>query len=380
LIELALSSQALPDASPIEKRDIELQRLDFAFKACLREKRYTDATKLALKAGGENAGDKRQKSVLQQNTDLVSSLLSSEKLEELVAQRAFSTSWMGGHYAYEASMLSGKSDLLGEARSKLRMAYEWLRNWSQLPEDRKDEERVSRKDIANLIWAVLNINGAKSCAVALRQWSPKSLSYEVGRFLAQRLIDQRRYKELDALSIAAGNNFYLVLAINQELREIHKFLPKSVVKRCYKLVNRIHLKLGNQLNISDHQEGLQAITKLVESAYIHSITDNQDLADLLTRYLPKTPPASLSSRYGTTANKSVLLWAYVLRGCLLNRSVELVDLASGEIKKELQSNKNSYSHIEGVRRFKDNIEALLPWYQLWGKVFVGSIAEHKYAQ
>lgn len=379
LIELALSSQALPDTSPIEKRDIELQRLDFAFKACLREKRYADATKLALKAGGENAGDKRQRAVLQQNTDLVSCLLSSEKLEELVAQRAFSTSWMGGHYAYEASMLSGKSDLLGEARSKLRMAYEWLRNWSKLPEDKKDKERVSRKDIANVIWAVLNINGVKSCAVALREWSPKSLSYDVGRVLAQRLIDQGRYKELEDLSIAAGNNFYLILAINQELREVHKAIPQKAVERCYKFVNRVHLKLGNQLDSTDYQ-GLQAITALVESAYIHSITSNQNLADLLTRYLPKTPPPSLSSRYGTTANKSVLLWAYVLRGCLLNRSVELVDLASGEIKKELQSNKNSYSHIEGVRRFKDNIGALLPWYQLWGKVFVGSIGEHEYAQ
>lgn len=379
LIELALSSQALPDTSPIEKRDIELQRLDFAFKACLREQRYADATKLALKAGGENAGDKRQRAVLQQNTDLVSCLLSSEKLEELVAQRVFSTSWMGGHYVYEASMLSGRNDLLGEARSKLRMAYEWLRNWSKLPEDKKDKERVGRKDIANVIWAVLNINGVKSCAVALREWSPKSLSYDVGRVLAQRLIDRGRYKELEALSIAAGNNFYLILAINQELREVHKAIPQKAVEYCYKFVNRVHLKLGNQLNSTDYQ-GLQAITALVESAYIHSITSNQNLADLLTRYLPKTPPPSLSTRYEATAGKSVLLWAYVLRGCLRNQPIELMDLASSEIKKELQSNKNGYSHVEGVRRLKETIGALLPWYQLRGKVFVGSIGEHEYAQ
>lgn len=373
LIEFALSSQALPDTSPIEKRDIELQRLDFAFKACLREKRYTDATKLALKAGGENAGDKRQRAVLQQNTDLVSCLLSSEKLEELVAQRVFSTSWMGGHYAYEASMLSGKSDLLGEARSKLRMADEWLRNWSKLSEDRKDKERVSRKDIANVIWAYLNIDDVNSCAVELRRWSPKSISYDVGRILAQRLIDQGRYKELEALSIAAENNVYLVLAINQELREVHKVIPKKSVERCYKLVNRAKFNSANKLN-------LQAITALVESVYIHSITSNQNLTDLLTRYLPKTPPPSFSARYEATASKSVLLWAYVLKGCLLNRPVELVDLASSEIKKELQSNKSSYSHVEGVRRLKENIGALLPWYQLWGKVFVGSIGEQEYAQ
>src|SRR5205807_10148644 len=69
LVALALSTDALPEGSPLERRDVELQRLQFALKASLRAKRYTDAAKLALKAGGESAGDERQRKMLQENTD-----------------------------------------------------------------------------------------------------------------------------------------------------------------------------------------------------------------------------------------------------------------------------------------------------------------------
>jgi hypothetical protein len=71
LVALALSSQALPSRNPLEKRDVELQRLEFALKASLRASRYTDAAKLALQPGGETASDDRQQKLLQQDTDLV---------------------------------------------------------------------------------------------------------------------------------------------------------------------------------------------------------------------------------------------------------------------------------------------------------------------
>jgi hypothetical protein len=79
LVALALSSDSLPQENPLERRDVELQRLQFALKASLRARRYTDATKLAMKAGGETAGDQRQQKLLQEHTDLASSLMDGEK-------------------------------------------------------------------------------------------------------------------------------------------------------------------------------------------------------------------------------------------------------------------------------------------------------------
>ena len=40
LVALALSSEALPELNPLDRRDVELQRLQFALKASLRAKRY----------------------------------------------------------------------------------------------------------------------------------------------------------------------------------------------------------------------------------------------------------------------------------------------------------------------------------------------------
>lgn len=101
LMELALSSGALPDGSPLEKRDVELQRLQFALKASLRAKHYGDAAKLALKAGGETAGEDRRDELVQENTDLAGAFMDVGIIQELVSRRTFGGGWLGSHHAYE---------------------------------------------------------------------------------------------------------------------------------------------------------------------------------------------------------------------------------------------------------------------------------------
>src|SRR5438270_267131 len=61
LVTLTLGGGALPQANAVTKRDIELQRLQFALRASIRARRFTDAAKLALKAGGEAAANSRQR-------------------------------------------------------------------------------------------------------------------------------------------------------------------------------------------------------------------------------------------------------------------------------------------------------------------------------
>ncbi|MCQ8182288.1 ATP-binding protein, partial [Methylomonas sp. SURF-1] len=82
LIRLALSDELLPE-SPIDKRNVRVYRLQFAFKAALRQQLYADATKLALCAGEEMAGDQRQLELLGKNTDLIAPLQSPQRVQEL---------------------------------------------------------------------------------------------------------------------------------------------------------------------------------------------------------------------------------------------------------------------------------------------------------
>lgn len=370
LVELALASQALPSTTPIEKRDVELQRLQFALKASLRTKRYTDAAKLALKAGGESAGGERQRKLLQGNTDLAAIFLGSDGIQELVSRKTFGSGWVGSHNAYEAALLSGRQELLGDARSRLRMAGEWLKNWSRLPREERDREKVSDCDILELASAIFNIHGADTCAKEFRRWSPREVSFRVGRLLARRFIDHGRYQDLDELALAAGNNLCLILAITLELQVVHRIPPKSVVERAYRLAlnSRINIKDSNTWDMEGTT--ILAITGLVEAVYKLSIGTADEMISLLTRYLPVSPPRSLSSRFDR--DRFYLLRAYSLRAALSNQSLELIDLAHDELRKELEDTK-PYSESQDAREFKDSIGSLLPWWRLWAASFLGRI-------
>lgn len=368
LVALALSSQALPGTSPVERRDIELQRLQFALKASLRAKRYTDAAKLALKAGGESAGDERQRKLLQANTDLAAVFLESDRIQELVSRRTFGSGWVGSHHAYEAALLSGRSELLGDARSRLRMAREWLRNWSQLSLEERQREKVSDNDILEMATAFFNIHGANSCAHELRSWRPREVSFRVGRTLASRLIDHGRYQDLNELASAAGNDLCLILAITLELREVHRTPPKSVVERAFRLALNPSIKLEDSGHWDGEGNTIRAVTALVEAAHKLSVGTTDALISLLTRYLPASPPRGLSSRYGR--QRFPLLRAYALRAALSSQSLDLIDLAHDELRKELEAPR-SYSESQDAREFKGSIGSLLPWHRLWAATFVG---------
>jgi hypothetical protein len=367
LVDLALSSTGLPEGSPVEKRDVELQRLQFALKAVLRTKRYTEAVKLALKAGGETAGDTRLQKLIRDNTDLAATLIDSNRILEIVSRRSFSEKWVGAHYVYEAGLMSGKSELRGDARSRLRMAHEWLKNWSRLSTAERDREQVEDLDIAELAIAHLNIDGPGSCAAHLRSWRPRDVSFRAGRILARRLVDHGRYDELDQVAVAAANDLGLILAIAVEVREVNRLPPKRVVARAFRLLQNPRVKLkATQWDM--HERALVAVTALVEAALLHSIASQSTLASLLTRYLPESPPRGLSSPF--SPSRFALLRAYALRSALLGETLKLADVAYSELKKQLQERRGEYAGGE-ARELQEGVGALLPWHQVWADTLTG---------
>jgi hypothetical protein len=128
--------------------------------------------------------------------------MASDRLQELVSRRTFHSTWAGSHHAYDACLLSFKPELIPEAISQLRLAREWMQTlWKLDPEERHHEE-ISENDLAELAMAVLNSRGATACANYLRSWHPHSISFDVGRKLARRLVDHARFSELESLYCA----------------------------------------------------------------------------------------------------------------------------------------------------------------------------------
>jgi len=369
LITLALSSEGLPEKSPLERRDVELQRLQFAIKASLRQREYSDAVKLALKAGGESAGDERQRKLLQANTDLAARFMDSDRIQEAISRKSFGTSWLGSRHAYEAGLLSGRKELSADARSRLRTAHEWLKNWSRLSEEQRKPEQITFDDIAEIAIAHLNIHGPESCTRNLRSWRPREVSFRAGRILARRLVDHGRYQNLDDLAVAGANDLRLILAITLELRRVHKNPPKDVVERTLRHILNPRIKIRITDNWSE-ETVLQAVTALVEAAYRLSVGDTRELTSLLMRYLPTSPPRGISNRYNTS--RFTLLHAYTLQAALTGRSLEIIDVAHPELRKALDKENSPYSSHE-AREFEKVIGALLPWHQLWAETFLGRI-------
>ncbi|OBQ64316.1 NACHT domain-containing protein [Mesorhizobium loti] len=361
LVALALSSDALPELNPLDRRDVELQRLQFALKASLRAKRYLDAAKLALKTGGETAGDKRQRTILQANTDLVSTLMEGDRVQELVSRKIFGSGWVGSHNAYEAALMSGHAELLGDARSRLRMAAEWLRNWSRLPDKERGRERMTDNDIGEMAIAYFNIHGARACVNSLKGWTPASVPFTVGRYLAHRFVDHCRYKDLDELALAAGDNVYLLLAIVVELGELDRTPPKAAVAKCFKQLCKPSFTFETSENWNAYDRPLMAVTALVEACHRLSVGTETALAKLLSRYLPKEPPRGLGTRFNDA--QAPVLRAYALRAALLGKPLELLDLAHAELRAEIEK-ENHYSHSQEAQEFKEDVGALLPWHTL----------------
>ena len=361
LVELALSSERLPASSPIERRNVELHRLQFALKASLRSNSFECAAKIALKAGGEAAGNSRQENLFQSNTDLVAALVSSDRIEEIVSRRPFSGGWFGCHHVYEAGLMSGSPDLHSDARSRMRMAADWLGNWSRLSSDEKDNERIEFPDIAELALAHLNVHGPDSCARDLRGWRPADVSYKAGRLLARRLVDHARYIDLDALATSRRCDLGLLLAIIVELAVVFRHPPSSAVARALKLVGSSRVALKNRNTFESEDTVIEAVTTLAEVSKRLSVADDNFIASTLRKYLPEQPPNSITSRYSSIGSQ--LIYAYALHGELVGTPAKARDLASPEIREHLESAGNQYRPRDVVE-FNETVGRLLPWLRL----------------
>lgn len=372
LIELALGSQGLPETSPVEKRDVAMQRLRFALKASLRSQNYLAASKLALKAGGESAGNNRQATLLQENTDLVSLFFDVNSVQEIVSRRIFGSGWIGSNHVYEAAVLSGHEELRGDARSRLRMAEEWLKNWVTLPDDERQNERVTDEDRTVMALAHLNVHGPGAAAHSLRRWTDREVSYDSGKQLARVLLDHSRFSDLDELAIAAQNDLGLLLALAVENRRSHRLLPLEATRRALKLLLSRRIKVDDPRSHSDI--ALSAVTALTESALRHNLCDAAEARSLLERYLPEAPPYGITDRFGGT--RSLYLRAYALHAALGGVQLELINLASDKLKKEIEDNKQ-HGDSQDLSELKRECGALLPWFNLWARTFLNPAAKEQ---
>ena len=354
----------------LQRRDVELQRAQFALKAALRARRYVDGAKLALKAGERSAGDSRQRKLIQSNTDLAGLFLDADRIQEMIARRAFRSDWLGGHHAYEAGLLSADATLAADAASRLRMADDWLDIIGRLPPEEGAREKICDADIAELVMARFNIHGAEAALGDLRRWHHPAVAFRLSRLLARRLIDHGRFAVVDDLAIAAQDEAHVLLAIIVELREVGRAPARRVVEGALELISSTGIEIENGSEPGREDRVLDSVAALAEAGLRLSLCSHAEAAALLARHLPATPPKWVADRF--FGPSPVLLRAYCLRASLEGRVAQAGDLAPAELKAEVEQPTSHRPSQEGAD-FTRDVGALLPWYHLWTAVLLSNL-------
>jgi hypothetical protein len=368
LIGMALSDEGLPTSNPLERRDVELQRLIFALKACLHQGRHLAAAKLALKAGGEAAGESRQIKLIQENTDIAAVLLSPDRIDELVSRRTFGSSWMGSHHAYDAGLLSGRSEFSAEAASRLRMAIDWLYAWARRPQDDDIQESVDDADRAELAMALLRLRGPQAAARFLRGWTSRHLAFTSGKRLARRLIDLGQYEQLDAIAHAASNDIWLLLGLAAEVAGVGRCLPLAPLSRLMRLLAARRVKLPESTEWNANWDVLYAVQAAVMLAVRAFPERGADWGAALRRYLPDKPPSAMAELYGF--DRAPMLRAYALEAALRGHQLTLCDVAPVDVRDELEE-KRTHGRSRETEIFEHEVGGLLPWFILGAEVACG---------
>lgn len=369
LIVLALSSARLPADSPLERREIQVERLRFALRASLQAGRYLEASKLAAKAAEETAGQARHENLVETNVDLIGALLQPDRLQEIAARQTFG-GWLGGRYAREAALLSAAPELRGEARNRLQIAEDLLQGWSRLtPEARKDQE-ISDEDRADLMLAQLNLQGPAAAALHLLRWRPPERWFGTGLLVARRLVDLGRFEDLDALALVAAEHKAgpLIAATTLSLGEVARYAPKAAVETLLALPKAGRTG-GLRHDDWEGDAGRDAVIAAVEAALHHGVGDKGRLIRLLGAILPKRPPRLLGADYNRA--RAAYLRAYALRAALRGRPLVLEDLASDDLREGLKGN-GGYRSYE-VEDFRVRVGASWPWWELRAALLVDGV-------
>ncbi|MFC3801020.1 ATP-binding protein [Cohnella sp. GCM10012308] len=359
LMDLALSDRLLPQNNPIDVRSIRLYRLQFAYKAALRQERYADAIKLAVRAGEETAGMNRQLQILRKNVDLIAPLQSVEKVQEYAFRRSIRGKWDGSSNIYSASLLATVPHLKGEARGYIRAAHNWLRLYFEERRKRKEEfnqERLEYDDIVELANAHFHLFGIEDAAEFLLGWSPNNVTYRITGPFVKRLIDAGKLEVAQSLIKVAPREQYLVIATVHELLKVGYVPHASCLKESLILLTSDPARIPRP-EYAYNDTTLSAIVSFLEVCAANKLPKEQILR-VLRHYSPERAPMALTSNH-QSIEREAYLRAVALKCALLNNfELDINNLIPSMILEE----RKGRNFDQSVQEFKGIVGRLLPWY------------------
>lgn len=363
LLALALTGQPFKKGGAVEQREVSLRRVRFALKAAIEKGRMADAAKLMLRAGEEVAVDDRVSNFMLENADWIAAFNGAESVYEYIfRRRAWHHSKIG--YAHCAVMLAHDTGTRLDAQRFLKMAMGWLHDWARTPGDKR-KIRLDDDDIAEHYYALHLLQGPKAVADDISTWTPKSLSFEVGRFIAVRLLDRGNIPSTLELLAAAGNNLHLRIGVIAELSQSHATPAPADVAATVALLESAtddELKSDNPL-----RSYRSAIISALELAARTGVSKNR-LLPLLSRFRP----AHQRVLGHFDKDRSAFFRFVALEAVLQGLPLEVANLVPTDLQAVV--NTPAAENNDEVRNFRRIYNALAPWYEIRALAVIKTLA------
>jgi hypothetical protein len=374
LITLALSDDLLPDNNPIDARNIRVYRLQFAFKAALRQERYTDASKLAFRAGEEMAGDSRQYNLLSENVDLIAPLQSSQRVQELAYRGELAGTWEGSENVYSASLLSSVPDFHGEAQGYLRAAHRWLNLYFREREKRSSENGLLNENLledehlVEFAATYLNLRGPEEATNFITSWRPREVIFRVTRLLVRRLIDRGEFETISELSTLGCREPHLTIAVADELMKVGRTPPAEALDTSLILMAHQRTRVSRPSQIGLQDKITPAVISFAEACAAEDLC-NRLILRVVRYYTDFQVPLRIWDGHFEEHHRNVCLRHIALRKTLSDSTEKELEefLPDGVLDGE--RDRHTRKNIED---FKQVAGSLLPWYELRSHLLIGT--------
>ncbi|WP_243767407.1 ATP-binding protein [Paenibacillus agricola] len=373
LIDTALSDKLLP-RNPIDERNVRVYRLQFAFKAALKLERYKDAIKIAIRAGEEVSGDKRQLELLTKNVDLIASLQNEQKVQELAFRRLLGGTWDGSENVYSASLLSSVEEFKGEARGYLRAAHNWLRLYLEERKKSKEEfspELLKDEDIVELTYAHFNLSGVSKTIDFILSWHPAEVVYRIARKFIRRLVDAGDFDSINEIPQIYSRNQYLMIALAHELLEVGCVPSVYFLETCLDLLTTSRARIPQPRD--DYSDTIAvALISFLEACAARNLSKTKILR-VLRHYYPIRASMSVSSNH-QEKKREIYLRMIALKFVLTdNTNINLEEL----MPKALTEKEHKSIEDQNIREFKEVLNGLLPWYVVRARILINEVYDFK---
>ncbi|MGJ8678507.1 MAG: hypothetical protein ACSHX0_13415 [Akkermansiaceae bacterium] len=372
LVKLALEEDPLPNLDDSDRKEIVAGRLKFALAAALEQELWKDASKLALRAGEEFAGDRRRLDLFAHHVDLLPQLLDESNVLDFAFKRMISSGWKGSQNVFSAAIFSAYSSYEGDARSYLRSGFDWLfAHIEEVREERRQNghasDGITEHDFCELFRATFNLDGTEGLAAELRRWKQSEFILESFRMFISSLVDKGDYEAIEEISGNLSQSLIVILAISEELGEVGRFLPASILMpSLFLLVKRKHSLKFHGERIGDKGVSYSTLLSLCESA-LHAKIDSHLIVRVIRCYREKVSQYDIENEH-FGYDRRCAMRSLAMESIALDESSISVDTAIERLRLECKN--------DGEKaKLKKPIENVLQYYWERASIISGNKKE-----